>query len=199
MSITPAEHFNMHPSAWKENHVFARWLVNKVKPNVTVDLGVDWGHSTLCWASAKVGKVYGIDTWEPNSYSTVTTGNNYETFRENFKVFAEHGLNNIELIQSDHRVVEAKWDKKIDIIHFDILHDYLGVADEYKLWKKHVNVDGVYVFHDTKSSPDGVGRFFKQLPGPKAWFDNQFGLGVMSNRAGLIDTIVDKFEAAKHI
>ena len=187
------EYFNKHNSAWKENCDFAVWLINEVQPEVTLDLGVDWGHSTMSWGSPGVGTVYGIDIWTPNNYSTV--GHNYEEFVNSFKEFYKQGLNNIILIKGDHRDVEATWEKKIDIMHFDILHDYEGVKSEYELWSKHLRDQGVVLFHDLISFPDGVGRFFKEdLNIPRISFNNQYGLGVMTTREGLLDKIRDKFD-----
>ena len=50
-------------STWKGHYDFARWLVNKVKPKVIVDLGVYHGFSTFTFASLGYGKVYAIDNF----------------------------------------------------------------------------------------------------------------------------------------
>ena len=55
-------YFETMPSAWKENRPFANYLVDRIKPDVILDLGVDWGHSTICWAEKGIGKVYGVDS-----------------------------------------------------------------------------------------------------------------------------------------
>ena len=57
------QYFESTPSAWKENRPLANWLVERVKPDVILDLGVDWGHSTISWAEKGIGKVYGVDIW----------------------------------------------------------------------------------------------------------------------------------------
>lgn len=190
------KHFDRWPSAWKENAMFADWLIRHVKPDVTLDLGVDWGHSTLCWASSNIGKVYGIDTWEPNNYSTV--GHNMDEFINAFTSFKSKEIPNVRLIRKDHVVAEQKWNKQIDIIHFDILHDYDGVKKEYDLWKKHVRKDGVFLFHDLLSFPDGCGRFFREdLDQPRVSFNNQYGLGVMCEDESLIELIQSKFDVER--
>lgn len=187
------QHFDRWPSAWKENAAFADWLIHRVEPDVVLDLGVDWGHSTMCWANPGIGTVYGVDTWEPNNYSSV--GHNFDHFTQTFSHFKEHVIPNIRLLKKDHRVAEQSWTRVVDIIHFDILHDYEGVKAEYHLWKKHVRANGVYVFHDLLSFPDGCGKFFKQdLDMPRVSFNNQYGLGVMCEDQQLIDQIVDCFD-----
>lgn len=190
------EFFNKHSSAWKENRDFAIWLVNKVNPDVVLDLGVDWGHSTMSWAKPGIGKVYGVDIWTPNSYSTV--GHNYDEFVNAFRAFYKQGLNNIELIKGDHRDVEVTWNKKVDIMHFDILHDYVGVKKEYELWNKHLKQGGVTVFHDLISFSDGVGKFFREdLKLPRVEFNNQYGLGVMTVNEELLSDIESEFDVTR--
>lgn len=187
------QHFNKQPSAWKENLPFALWLVDRFKPDVVLDLGVDWGHSTMCWANDNSCDVYGVDTWEPNSYSTV--GHNFDYFVKTFSSFKSREIPNMHLIKKDHRVCESTWDRSIDIIHFDILHDYEGVKQEYALWKSHVRSGGVFVFHDLLSFPEGCGKFFaKDLTMPRVSFNNQYGLGVMSDDADLLSDIINKFD-----
>jgi hypothetical protein len=190
------EYFNEHSSAWKENQAFALWLVEKVQPDVTLDLGVDWGHSTMSWAQPGIGNVYGVDIWTPNSYSTV--GHNYDEFVSSFKEFYKQGLNNITLIRGDHKDVESTWDKEVDIMHFDILHDYVGVKKEYELWSKHLKEDGVTLFHDLISFSDGVGKFFREdLQLPRVEFNNQYGLGVMTVNEALLSDIESEFDVTR--
>ena len=38
---------NEKPSAWTGHRYFAKWLVETLRPEITVDLGVDYGHSTF--------------------------------------------------------------------------------------------------------------------------------------------------------
>ena len=54
--------------------------------------------------------------------------------------------------------------------------------------------DGVILFHDTVSNPDGAGLFFSQLEVPKVNFTNSFGLGVASNNSDLIEEIKQTFK-----
>ena len=187
------QYFDSKPSAWKENREFAKFLMNKIKPDVTLDLGVDWGHSTSCWAENGCGRVYGVDTWEPNSYSN--SGREFHTtLVPAFKSFNKQGLNNIELSRGRHEQVNETWDREIDILHFDILHTYDGLVEEYNMWKKFVRPRGVMLFHDVISFPDGVGRFIQEyLTGKRLSFNNQFGLGVISDDHELLDSIAENF------
>lgn len=194
MNKVDLEHyFAEAPSAWKENRTFANWLVEQTQPRVILDLGVDWGHSTICWAERGVGKVYGVDTWAP--HHVCTGGNNFETrVKPAFKSFYKQGMNNIELIKGRHEQVFETWNQPIDILHFDVCHEYEGLVQEYDMWKQHVVDGGVMLFHDVLAFPDGVGRFFRQhLTGKRLSFNNQFGLGVLTTNHELLDKISDRF------
>ena len=48
-------------SAWKDNTDFAVKLVETFNPKVIVELGVDYGYSSFCFAYPKIGHVYGLD------------------------------------------------------------------------------------------------------------------------------------------
>lgn len=193
------QYFESAPSAWKENRPFANWLVERIKPEIILDLGVDWGHSTICWAEKGIGKVYGVDIWEPND---VCTGGKYLYDRviPAFKSFAKQGMNNVEFIKGSHIKVHETWNKPIDILHFDIAHTYDGLVSEYNLWKDKLTDTGVILFHDLISFPDGAGRFFRDyLTGDRVSFNNQFGLGVISKNVELIEEINNQFNVTKFV
>ena len=197
MTVDLEKYFESAPSAWKENRAFANWLVERVKPKTILDLGVDWGHSTICWAEKGVGKVYGVDLWEPND--VCTGGKHLESHViPAFKSFHQQGMTNIELIKGSHIKVHETWDKPIDILHFDIAHTYDGLVSEYNLWKDKLANNGVVVFHDLLSFPDGAGRFFKDyLTGARVSFNNQFGLGVITDNLNVLNDIVEQFDVEK--
>ena len=57
------------PTAWTDHITFAQWIVNKQQPEVIVDLGVAFGYSSFCFGLPKIGKIYGIDTFEGDPMS----------------------------------------------------------------------------------------------------------------------------------
>lgn len=56
------------PTGWTDHITFAQWIVKRKNPAVIVDLGVDFGYSTFCFALPQIGKVYGIDSFEGGFY-----------------------------------------------------------------------------------------------------------------------------------
>lgn len=168
-----------NPSAWEGHGEFAIKLVSELKPNVVVDLGVDFGFSTFCFGYSKIGRVYGIDWFKGDQH----TGHRdtYDTVMKTYESLKIHyGLNNIEFIKGDFNDIAITWDKKIDILHIDGLHTYEAVKNDYETWIKFCSEDAVIMFHDTVSFKDSVGRFFNEIESDyKLNKLDSFGLGIV--------------------
>jgi predicted O-methyltransferase YrrM len=171
------------PSGWnyppKSHREFVEWLINRIKPEVTVELGVDYGYSSFLMSLCQNNPVYGVR--EDDDYQFVMS------------VKEKLGLDNLEIIKGYFDDVAKTWDKEIDLLHIDGLHDYENCKNDCDTWAPLVKEDGVILFHDTVSNPDGAGLFFSQLEVPKVNFTNSFGLGVASNNADLIREIKKEF------
>ncbi len=181
------------PSGWnyppKSHRNFVEWLINKIKPEVTVELGVDYGYSSFVMALCQDNPVYGIDCFDVSLHGP-REDDDYQfvmSVKEKLK------LDNLEIIKGYFGDVVKTWDKEIDLLHIDGLHDYENCKNDCDTWAPLVKEDGVILFHDTVSNPDGAGLFFSQLEVPKVNFTNSFGLGVASNNADLIEEIKKEF------
>ena len=75
-----------------------------------------------------------------------------------------------------------------------MVENFSWVDNKCDTWAPLIKEDGVILFHDTISNPDGVGHFFSQLEVPKVNFTNSFGLGVASNNVDLIEEIKQTFK-----
>lgn len=177
-------------SAWKGHRDFALWLVDKLNPTTIVDLGVDYGFSTLCFALPNKGMVYGIDSFEGDPQTGIRT--TYSYVKDKIQKLE---INNIELIAGNFNVVASTWNKPIDILHIDGYHTYEAVKNDYETWSKFVKDDGIILFHDTNvNDPSfGVKRFFDEINLPKFNFENSAGLGVVSKNKNLIDSVQKDF------
>jgi hypothetical protein len=158
-------------SAWKGHEHFARWLVQQMRPQIIVELGCDYGFSTIALAQPGVGTVYGIDR-----FVGPPERNAFESCRANI---AASGVTNIELIKADFRSLAASWSMPIDLLHIDGNHTYDEVRLDFTQWSTHVRDGGVILLHDTRSFPRDVGRFFKEITWPKFEFEHANGLGVV--------------------
>ena len=181
---------NEKPSAWTGHRYFAKWLVETLRPEITVDLGVDYGHSTFYLASANIGTVYGVDTFAAiNDYSEHADNYLYVTnTKEKFN------FDNAIFIKGFFDDIAKTWDKQIDILHIDGDHAYESVKNDYETWKGFLKENSVIMFHDTESYKDTVGRFFQELEMPhKLNFHHSAGLGVASNDPAIIELIRKTF------
>jgi len=181
------------PSGWNypptSHRAFVTWLVDRIKPEVTVELGVDYGYSAFLMALCQENPVYGIDCFDVSKHGPRED----DDYQFVMSVKEKLGLDNLEIIKGYFDDVVKTWDKEIDLLHIDGLHDYENCKNDCDTWAPLVKEDGVILFHDTVSNPDGAGLFFSQLEVPKVNFTNSFGLGVASNNAELINEIKKEF------
>jgi len=181
------------PSAWNEppksHREFAKWLIEKLNPEVIVELGVDYGYSAFVMSLYSKGKVYGIDCFAviKNVYRKTDDYKFVLDIKEKLK------LDNLEIIKGYFDEVVKTWDKPIDILHIDGLHKYKECKNDYEKWSPFVKDDGVILFHDTISYSDQVGVAFSEVDLPKLTFTNSNGLGVASKNASLIEDIRKTF------
>lgn len=178
-------------SAWTGHKEFAIWLVETMKPETVVELGVDYGYSTFCFASPGIGTVYGID-WFNGDHQTGYR-NTYSDVMNNIEL---GGFDNIEIITGRFDEVAKTWNKPIDILHIDGFHMYDSVLNDYRTWTPFLRDGGVVLMHDTVSFPNEVGRFYDEINLPKLNLKNSAGLGVVSTDVDLMDKI---FKTFKHL
>jgi predicted O-methyltransferase YrrM len=175
---------------WRDHRQFADWIVRRKQPETIVDLGVDYGYSTFCFAIPQIGTVYGIDSFEGD----ICAGER-DTYEYVIKKQKELDLNNIEIIKGFFDDVVKTWDKSIDILHIDGLHTYEAVKNDFEKWSPYVKESGIILMHDTMVDDPkfGVGRFFKEITLPKTNFGHCNGLGIVSRDINLINEIKKNF------
>lgn len=184
-------------TTWAGHRNFSEWLVRTMKPITTVDLGVDYGYSTFCFAVPRIGHVYGIDNFVGDEY----VGIDEQRFKYKFVSMKREKLHlqdNLTFIEGDFDEVAKEWDKKIDILHIDGSHKYEDVKKDFETWSKFVSDDGVILLHDTEIEEAngheyGVKKFFEEIDLPKFNFTHSFGLGVVSKNQKLIDLIKENW------
>ena len=181
------------PSGWNyppiSHRRFVEWLVDDIKPEVTVELGVDYGYSSFILALCQDNPVYGIDCFD----TSVHAGRIDEDYEFVLAIKDKLKIDNLEIIKGYFDEVAKAWDKEIDLLHIDGLHDYDNCKNDYETWSPLVKENGVILFHDTVSNPDGAGKFFNEVNLPKINFPNSFGLGVASKNGDIIQKIYETF------
>lgn len=172
-------------SAWKGHRQFAHKAMQIVRPNITVDLGVDRGFSLFSFAECDIGKVYGIDSFEGDIHA----GYHADAFQTVVNVILENQYKNIEIIKGYFDDVVKDWDKPIDILHIDGLHTYEAVKNDFDKWSPFLTEDGLLLMHDTTAFPT-VAQLYNEIPWHKFSFSHSAGLGVLSKNRALIDKLL---------
>lgn len=185
----PREIIEKIPTAWRENAAFADWLVRRMLPIVTVDLGVDLGYSTFTWALPGLGFVYGIDNFKGDPQTGIRN-----TFEFVFLKRQELGLDNVLLIPSDFEQAAKGWNTPIDILHVDGFHSFEAAKRDYETWSKFVRPKGITLIHDTCVEKYEVKDFFKTIERPKVNLIGEFGLGVVCDDLQLLREIKETFK-----
>lgn len=176
-------------SAWRGHRNLARDLVEHMHPRVIVDLGVDYGFSTLsfaCYArdNGIACSVFGIDSFEGDQHA-----GDRDTEEEVLTSAKVLGLTNLKLIRGYFSEVAQAWEKEIDILHIDGLHTYEAVREDYFTWSRFVSDEGIILMHDTCVPGFGVRQLFDEIMLPKINFKIWNGLGVVSRDQALIARI----------
>lgn len=175
-------------SAWQGHQYFAIWLVKELQPLTIVDLGVATGFSTLIFAAQNVGKVYGIDWFKRFSPLRRELDDYIPCMRNKKKLEKKFGIKNVTIIRAKFSEVAKKWNIPIDILHIDGSHEYKDVKEDYQIWSKFLNKNGVFLFHDINEM-HGAKQFFNELELPKYSFLHSYGLGIMSKNKELISRV----------
>jgi hypothetical protein len=179
---------SQRPTAWRGHGEWAAKLVEKLKPKVTVDLGVDFGFSTFSFAYPNIGKVYGIDWFMGDQHSGYR--DTYETVKSTYdEITKRYGIDNITFIKSDFKEAAKNWSESIDILHIDGEHSYESVSSNFSDFQGFLHDDSVVLFHDTLSFPLTVGKFFNELEGHKMNRTPSHGLGIWTKSKDMFDVI----------
>ena len=170
-------------SAWIEHIPFAFWLIEVLKPKITVELGVHNGTSyfSFCQAVKRLNidaTCYGVDTWKGDEHSGF-----YE--EEVFGKVIDHNRQEYSRFSTLIRSTfdEAKdyfIDRSIDLLHIDGLHTYEAVKHDFETWFPKLTADALVVFHDinVRDRNFGVFKLWEELKQQYRHFQFDFGHGL---------------------
>jgi len=140
-----------------------------LQPEVIVELGTHYGHSTVCMAlAAKEISTRLKWNYEPH----ITTIDSYGEWPDRIDryrikvdevkaIFNEYGVGDyITVIKSMTAEAGRSWDgPKIDLLFFDGDHTYKGLMEEYYSWVPHVRKGGLMIF---RYHERGIRRFIDE-------------------------------------
>jgi hypothetical protein len=182
-------------SAWTGHRIFAEWLVKNIQSDVIVELGVDYGYSSFVFEKAlqeknQNGIIYGIDLFFGDPHAGAR-----DTYNGVMKTITDKNLKNIKILRCDFSDISTFWNKPINILHIDGFHTYEAVKNDFNCWSKHVNNDGIILFHDTAIQQFGIKDFFRELSGGyKLYFTHSAGLGIYTKNLILYNKILNNFD-----
>lgn len=179
---------NTCSTAWSEHAFFAIELVKLINPKIVVDLGVDEGYSTFCFAYPKKGMIYGVDHF----YGDEFVGEK-QTLRNCCSLLyflnIKRGIDNVLFIPSDFDELARHWEKHIDILHIDGNHNYESVKNDFKNWEIYTSEKAVILLHDVLSH-ESVNKFFNEIEGYHKFIRPQsHGLGICCKNKKLLEKI----------
>ena len=190
-----------HKTSWRGHCWFAIWLVNRLRPRVTVDLGVDNGFSSQCFAAAGSGVVYAVDTFrndydiEPDLHKQRNVSElprKYERVANEFAKLRETaGIGNVVLMPTTFESAANTFvqdRRRVDLLHVDGVHTAAAVRRDYETWQPLLRPNAVVLFHDLGSFKE-VRNYFVSLSGPRLAFLHSAGLGVLAPSEGLLAEI----------
>lgn len=134
-------------TAWKglEDYVFPIIDQFKLKQNIALEFGVDYGYSTDILSQA-FDKVIGVDSFIGDAHIIHPQGDSfYETVKKSFE------NTNVDIIRSSFEDFIKENNNTYDLIHIDIVHQYtptFNCAD----WA--IQHSDVVILHDTVSFPE---------------------------------------------
>ena len=181
------------PTAWRGHCWFALWLVNRLQPSVTVDLGVDYGYSTFCFAAPGYGTVYAVDVFTSGQQGKREEDHFAQVVKRQQNLRRDICINNVQLMRGTFATASETfktWQWSIDLLHIDGLHTAAAVKEDYETWHGYLRKDGPWVvlFHDIGSFSD-VRSYFQSLDGHKFMFKHSAGLGVLASSKALLEEI----------
>lgn len=171
------------PHNWVEHIPFAFYIIQFLRPNVLVELGVHTGNSFNAFCQAVKGnnlpsKCYGVDLWLGDKHAGFYDNEIYNTISKqvnaHFRGFAE-------LIRKDfNEAVHQFADQSIDLLHIDGLHSYEAVSNDFNTWLPKMSKKGVVLFHDTQVRERGFGvyKFWDEVTKNYPHFEFKFGNGL---------------------
>ncbi len=171
------------PFSWVKHIPFAFFLIEAIKPEIFVELGVHTGNSfcAFCQAVDRLGlktKCYGVDTWEGDElaglyeeriYDKISgfVGEKYSDTATMLKMTFDDAVNRFD-------------DSSIDLLHIDGLHTYEAVKHDFQTWLPKISNKGVIIMHDTsfKEGDFGVWKFWDEISSQYESINFEYGYGL---------------------
>tara|TARA_B100000989_G_C19530010_1_gene469074 strand:+ start:292 stop:1092 length:801 start_codon:yes stop_codon:yes gene_type:complete len=184
--VTP----EIQSDAWVGHTPFAHWLINRVKPDIFVELGTHGGGSYFAFCDSVLRhdlktQCHAVDTWKGDlqaGYYGDAVFNHVESVNKSkFSKFSK-----LYRMTFDDALKEFD-DGTVDLLHIDGFHSLEAVSHDFATWRPKLTNDALVLFHDTQVKKEnfGVHKFWSHLCSTRKRSNFEFfhshGLGVFCN------------------
>lgn len=191
-SLQRFEPRRMALSTWVDHMPFAYDLIEAIRPQLLVELGVYNGLSffTFCQALEEHdidGVAYGVDCWEGDEHTDAYDDSIYQDVAEYAR---EHYRGITYLLRMYfNEALQHFDDGTVDLLHIDGLHTYEAVHEDFTSWYPKVRPGGIVLFHDVMAriKDFGAWKYFEELEQQHREtfrFNHGYGLGVLRKPGG---------------
>ena len=181
----------IEPSGWLEHGPFAFWLIEQLRPRLTVELGTQRGYSLACFCQALKalgipGRAIGVDTWKGDEHAGIVDKLGDEMHRDLQAHIDEHyrGIAELKRMYFS-EALEHVEDGTVDLLHVDGRHFYEDAKEDHTTWIRKLSPSAVVLFHDTQVRTHGFGvyRYWPEVSAgkPSFEFEHGNGLGVLQH------------------
>lgn len=175
------------PNSWVGHLPFGGWIIQKIQPEIFVELGTHSGNSffSFCQAAkeARIStKCYAVDSWQGDEHSGFY---NEEVFAKVNAWNQEHYAGFSRLLRmSFDDAVNYFADGSIGLLHIDGFHTYEAVLHDFEIWLPKLAAGAIIMFHDTnvRENNFGVWKLWESLQTRypnHIEFTHSHGLGVL--------------------
>jgi hypothetical protein len=185
-------------SAWFQHVPFAYWLLERIKPNSFLEMGVHNGISYFAFCEAirqqnLETKCIAIDHWAGDSQAGFFSDFIFENFvkkHELYKDFSSYHKNSFE------KSMATIDDDSIELVHIDGFHSYAAVQKDFNLALKKIDkTKGIILMHDINEYQIsfGVNKFWREIKSKFKTFEfnHGHGLGVVFVGTSIQPTILN--------
>ncbi len=179
-------------STWVDHLSFAYDLIETLRPEIIVELGVYNGLSFFTFCQSMIehdieGVAYGVDCWEGDEHTDAYDDSIFQDVNEHAR---DHYRGMTYLLRMFfNEALQHFNDDSVDLLHIDGLHTYEAVEEDFTNWYPKVKPGGIVLFHDVmaKIKDFGAWKFWEELEGKHEEtfrFNHGYGLGVLRKPGG---------------
>lgn len=127
---------------------FVRFLAER-QPETVLELGLFLGGTLYVWARAidSTDRIVSVDQPVWNERTHLRRAEFYPTFSETARIDILYGNSHAE---STYQEAANRFDESVDFLFVDGDHTYNGVKEDFTMYRRLIDDDGIIAFHDIK-------------------------------------------------